>query len=60
MLVHRCDECGKIQDKINTLKWIRLESGLEFCCWKCLAKYARRRDRQDKEYEKEKEARNDI
>jgi len=58
LLVHQCDECGKIQDKINTLKWIRLESGLEFCCWKCLAKYARRKGRLDEEYEKE--ARNDI
>jgi len=48
----QCDECGKTAHM--THHWHKLD-GLDFCSWKCVRRFANRRIKQDREYQREKE-----
>ncbi|MDI9367993.1 MAG: hypothetical protein QM445_06510 [Thermotogota bacterium] len=52
MLVHRCDYCGKVEAMNH--HWKILESGAEFCSWRCLRLFAQMRESQEKELVEEK------
>jgi len=55
LTVFRCDYCGKITTMNH--HWHKMESGAEFCSWRCMRLYAARREKIDREYEKEREGR---
>ncbi len=56
LLVHRCDYCGKVETMNH--HWKILESGAEFCSWRCLRLFAQMRENQEKELDEEKSCTN--
>ena len=53
MTVHQCDQCKGIAHSNDALRWIVLNSGLEFCSWECLRDYVEEKIRTEKELAEE-------